>query len=331
MGTHARLAPGLLVALALGLGELGCGEPEPDGAAGDELSVGAESETETSTEVPTEAGGTTYAAPEVVLLEAGTGDAEPLRLHAAEGDTSELVIQMQGTMAMAIDGEQHPTRAMPVMKTVLRTRTLAVDDDGRIRREWVVQAVQVEGDSPEAEAIRRGMQPLEGVRGWEVIDPRGWIAESGVDLPPTARPELRNSLNQLRQSLKELTPPFPDEPVGVGARWMVRSTPEIGFVARQESTYTLAERDGERVALEVDSSTVAERQPVDSGHPQVAAELLEMQGHFTSRMTIDLGRLAPGLEGRSNARIVSQMSVPGQPARTTVVDTANQIRIRSEP
>ncbi len=117
-------------------------------------------------------------------------------------------------------------------------------------------------------------------------------------MDPADTPQM---VEQVRQTLRDLSAPFPDEEVGVGARW--RKVSEIDAprvpAPRQEETLTLVEMRGGHGVVDDDFTQTAQEQPhasaaADAGAPSVVAT-------GRSRIRFDLDRLVPQttFEGRT--------------------------------
>lgn len=96
------------------------------------------------------------------------------------------------------------------------------------------------------------------------------------------------------QWLGDLAPVFPAEPIGVGARWQVeRRISKQLYEADETVVYKLAALEGRRATLEVEAAQSAGPQPMYLVNPLLRehAYLLEMKGHGTARLDVDLDGL----------------------------------------
>jgi len=161
--------------------------------------------------------GMTSVEPEVI--DPGAVPRQELRYRFVEGQTGTMAMDMTMEMATVIDG----IPAGDVQGTIsitahMGTMITDVYEDGSARVEQVFTSYafgETGDDTADAELQSMGDQ-LEGITVWQVVDDRGSVLELGLgaleDLPP-----------ELRQQVVESTfavQPFPEEAVGVGARWV---------------------------------------------------------------------------------------------------------------
>ncbi|MBK9031494.1 MAG: hypothetical protein IPL61_09190 [Myxococcales bacterium] len=85
-----------------------------------------------------------------------------------------------------------------------------------------------------------------------------------VDDPDRKRADDELATDELVQRWLALAVPWPDEPIGPGARWRVVTLLRVGGAYfKQTATYKLAAVEGDRHTVEVDLTRLAERQLLD--------------------------------------------------------------------
>ena len=111
---------------------------------------------------------------------------------------------------------------------------------GRTGGVWRKPARSIRFDARAAQHGARGDQERQGPRCDRLARP-ATIREDRSRLGSSARrfPQL---LDQMQQSFAQMGAPFPDEPIGVGARWTVNTLiAQQGMKVQQVATYELTE------------------------------------------------------------------------------------------
>jgi hypothetical protein len=102
-------------------------------------------------------------------------------------------------------------------------------------------------------------------------------------------------------------PFLPEEPVGIGGRWLVRHRLTLyGIQMVQESTYTLVERTDDEIVLDWTFERVGRRQVVDFAEHDALLEVESARMNTTGRIRLDLKSLGSNanLTGRINNLVV---------------------------
>ena len=100
---------------------------------------------------------------------------------------------------------------------------------------------------------------------------------------------------------------LPPEEVGVGARWRVRAMLTFyGIKLEQQTTYTLIERTGDEIVLDVEYERVGDRQVVDLSEDDSLVEVESMRATATGRIRLDLKTLGSNgtATGTNNIKVV---------------------------
>jgi len=205
--------------------------------------------------------------------------------------------------------------------------------DGSIAFAYGYDAVHLRPtpDSAEQRAVADLMQPLlepmTRLRGESAFTPRGRVLFVYNDIPEDLDPQLVQSLKSSVQSLTQLMPMLPEEPVGVGARWSTRSTVETEAIRfTQEATHTLVAMEGDRITLE---TTIDQQAPLPqelpSPNPEVKVFLVGYTGGGSGTSTHAL--TAPALHSESSIAVRMQ-NVVRMVGEETPVDFDMDLRIR---
>ena len=107
--------------------------------------------------------------------------------------------------------------------------------------------------------------------------------------------------------MTQMVPALPNEPVGVGARWVTVSHVQGRMSMVVTNRYQLLQREPDRVVLEIESSGEGGPQPVEVGQPGVTATLDSLSTTGRGRSVIRLGGIWP--RGESTAQVATAMRV----------------------
>ena len=209
---------------------------------GDDDDEAAESEVTTTTATVEEATTTTAPAEEpaaepvdgitVELLDPGAEPRQELRLSVEEGTEQTYVLHQEQDIELDVGGTAQAT-AMATEQEV----TYAVDSvgDGLIVAKTTYGAGRVLDDPPVDPTTRQILDEVfasfQGAQGSTTFDERGRIVEIQVPDITVDEPQLQLVLDGLLSGLEgqgtQLAVPFPEEAVGVGARWRASASFEL--------------------------------------------------------------------------------------------------------
>lgn len=211
----------------------------------------------------------------VLLLEAGADPKSPVRYDIATGTTSASTMDFRiATLAESTEGASL-TVVPGVRLNILAGPTMDAKDGTR----YDVRVVKAEALLPdgvsedEAFHLNQGVSVLNNLGGTVSVDDRGQVIESEFN-SRTKRPDvparLLVMLVNARTSLARIS--LPAEPIGLGARWEVRKELILyGFKISQVDTYTLVDRIGDELRLNVNIQQTALPQSVT--FPQDGVEI----------------------------------------------------------
>ena len=251
----------------------------------------------------------------IKLLEAGGEPRRALRLHPKAGDKQ----TMDMTMLMGIDMQfgQMPAQNMklPPINMSMETTVKDVSADGEISYDMVITEAGIAESSevtPQvADAMRSAFAGIKGLSGTGKLSNRGVDEGMTIKAGPNANPQMRQVMDQMKDSFSRMSSPLPEEPVGPGARWEV-TTPikSQGITLLQTATYTLTSLEDEHLSLDTTFSQSAANQKVESpSAPGVKVELVKMEGKGSGNRTSDLTRILP-LSGKGTLKSDMLMSMP---------------------
>ncbi|MCA9661284.1 MAG: hypothetical protein KC486_23295 [Myxococcales bacterium] len=281
----------------------------------------AQEEAAPAAAAPAAAGGeeitTTLPAPEIKLLDAGQEPRAPLRVKVEAGQRETMLMTMTMGMEMDMGGMgAMPKMAMPPIAMSMGIHVTSVSDTGDFRYEFSLDSVDVKArpsDPPEiAEAMKGAMAGMVGMSGSSVVSNRGEVREASFKLPPNALPQVKQTMDSMQQSIKQIAVPFPEEAVGIGAKWEVISAgAEInGITMTQKSSYEVLERDGDTLTLATTVNQDAEPQVMKApGIPATATVYLEeLESDGSGKSSFNLTHVSP-VSGTMDLTSKMRMSV----------------------
>jgi hypothetical protein len=289
----ARVA---LLASLLAIAPVACGGGDDDGA-GAETGAGAKA-------------GKGGEAPVLELEDAGAGPRQALELQLAPGDEAVAHAEMDMSIAASLNGNAAPAQELPTMGFDMAATVEDVSADeitvSVVYRRFEVAPGRV--DPALAARIERNLATLEGLRGRMTLTPNGTAIEGDLDPPAGLNPSFTSLLDQFEQQLTSLAQPFPEEPVGVGARWSVTADLELGGISTQQRTnYTLEKLARSNYVLSTEVEQTMRPGPIDAPSLREAdAELVSGETRGSGRTA---GSLSSPLPRRSKASTTSDQVI----------------------
>ncbi len=202
----------------------------------------------------------------VGLVEAGAEPRELLRYKIEDGTitTSTLEITTSSMATTSSAGEAIARR--PGLRVVITSGPAVRLENGNTRYDMQIvnaETINPAGIDPQVESdLNRSAALLTRVRGWIEVNDRGIVQKTdfggttqGKDMPARMLISLVNARTTFSRVM------LPAEPVGVGARWETsKELTMFGFKMNQVDTYTLTNKVGDEVRLDVDIVQTAPKQ-----------------------------------------------------------------------
>jgi len=244
--------------------------------------------------------------PKIDLLKAGNEPREPLRFAVAKGHAETLTMTLGMGVAMKVGGQSMAVPELPKLRLKMRIYVTDVRRGGDIAYEAVVHAAEVlpltqtkrerASQRQARQALETAAESLVGLSGTGVVSPQGLTRSVRFHVPATVAPEVKDFLDQIKQSAAQFSAPFPEEAVGVGAEWRVRTfLNSRGVRLTQIATYRLLRRDQRGASLLVKVTQLADKQRLSLPEmpPGAVVQLTELSGRGTGRVVIAPDRLGP--------------------------------------
>jgi len=234
--------------------------------------------------------------PTVTLVDGGKGTKRKLRYRYAAGTKDSARMTMDMKMAMSMNGQAMPSPPIPTMVLSLDTVITGVDKDGAARYEMTLHrsATPTEGADEMARAMDKALSALDGLVGRATITDRGHHRDLHYDIPEGADPQARQMIQQMEGSMSQIGALLPDEAVGVGAKWDVRSRiVQNGIALDQVSQFELLAFDGVAGTVKVTVTGQADLAALDRSQIPPGAELKDVRSTGVGETRFDLRRMMP--------------------------------------
>lgn len=237
-----------------------------------------------------------------LTIELSTTGAEPrvpLRYSLSEVAAQRTQMDMDMTIGMGFGGQTFD-QTMPTMRTNIAITDPTLNSDGNLRIGFVVEEMTVVpgtggADAMVAAQLEAALADVGQFSGTLTMDDRGNIVSSEYDLSEVS-PAIRQQMESTMQTVQQSVIPFPEEAVGVGARWSVDMGVEMsGMSLSQVATYEVVEisESSVRITSTIAQSAEAQTLELPDLPPGATAELLSYSGSGTGGMTIDFSQAMP--------------------------------------
>ncbi|HSN84380.1 MAG TPA: hypothetical protein VLS88_17500 [Polyangiales bacterium] len=148
-------------------------------------------------------------------------------------------------------------------------------------------------DEALAQKLRASAAVADKIGGWVEIDDRGRVLDASFN-DQTKRADLPVRLLRMivntRETLTRVR--LPEEKVGLGARWEShRVITAYGFEIEQVSTYTLVDRAGNEIMLNVSVQQMARPQTIEFPDEGISVAVESLTGHAEGQIILDLNAL----------------------------------------
>jgi hypothetical protein len=275
--------------------------------------------------------------PKLELLDPGREPRSALRYKFKSGVTERVKLINGTTLALEVSGQKVPSAQMPDVELVAALKVLGVDPDGKARRELNVERVGLAEtgtlDPSLREQLTGALDLIKELKARDQIDARGRLEVVKLSAGKKSNAMLAQLLEQMQQSFAQMGAPFPEEPIGIGARWTVSTLIlQQGMRVNQVATYELTELGAGKGKTHIKLTQLAPRGPVKPpGLPMdVRAELLGMSAKGAGDMSFDLTRSVPEGEIKTHAKL-SVRTMLGAEKQDTKMELDVRVRFVREP
>ncbi|MDP9152323.1 MAG: hypothetical protein M3O36_20550, partial [Myxococcota bacterium] len=264
----------------------------------------------------------------VTLLEAGRSPRGKLRYtwHAQQGE--QLAMDLRTSASTSMPGAAEQTAVpLPPVHIVVAIDPQSVSTEGDLHYAWRVSSATVldesSAPSPVVSGMRAEVSAVEHLAGTSIVTSRGLAKEVNVDRTTvTDAGATGQMVEQVRQTLRDVAAPLPEEEVGVGARWQKQSELDARET-RITQTETFALREWQATHGALDDSLAQSAPPQTLRAPGTAPAQARMESMLASgnaSVRFDLSRLVPQTKfDGTTTMVVSGRSTADLARRLTMV------------
>lgn len=268
----------------------------------------------------------------VDVLQAGEGQRFPLRYQWPKGLKQKLALDISMGMVVEVPGKSRESKDFPTVHYTLGVEHKGPDAKGNLGLKFKIADVALvpkPGAPPVDPALLRKLKALRKIPGEVSVKPRGAVRESRIESVEDESQFVDKSFENLKRRLDEVAPPFPEEPVGAGAKWRVTVLEPEGFELLQV-VYTLSEFDGERGVLltEVRLESKGQNLLLPNLPPGIAVWMNSMKLQGTGRTVFNLKQGIP--ESTTSASGEAVLAIQGR-SRSQDIKVSPRVEIGVKP
>lgn len=239
--------------------------------------------------------------PQLQVISTGTGNKEKLRFKTKVGAKQSINVTLSKDTLMSIGDFKMPRAKLPAYIITLDSTVTKVEPNGDIYYDIAYNNVKIQGDvqtKPELiQVISKQIEQLENFQGSAVIDNQGIVKNINYAIPAKVDVNIKFLVEQLSNSLQQLSSPVPQEAVGIGAKWQVNSETDInGINLKQTTTYELVNLKDNVATLNVDLQQ-QEKSSQIIDYPGLPLDgiltLQSFKGNAKGKATIQLDKVMP--------------------------------------
>lgn len=214
----------------------------------------------------------------VEVLDSGSEPRETIRTTLPIGTTQSASLITSTTVSQSID--QQPAQDFSSPEITIPVSAVVSADDPNSVVDLTLNAMT----SPDA-TLQAALGGAEGSQAGLSMTSAHAITALRLNPSPDAANAARAAIEQALAQAVYRTVAFPDDPVGVGARWVIRQQVSSEILLDQDTTVTLTARDGNRLSLAVDVSQTPQNQvwtlAGDAGTLNIDQYVMAGSGTFT--------------------------------------------------
>ena len=265
------------------------------------------------------------ALPIVKLVAPGEEPRAALSYELTEDKKQTTGMRMNLDMTMQAGETAVPPTKLPQIGMNVELAAGKKEAGGDIQVTGTVTKVAITANDPSEDAMTKALSPvMNGMKGMTIkyfVSSKGRARDVQVTMPPGADANATQVLEQMKQSFDSMVAPLPDEPVGVGASWVVISRLKTGADILQFTTYTLKSRKGAKVELDTAVKQLAASAAL-SGAGGGAGHVTKFLSSGTGSSSLDLTSLAPD---KGTATVTGSMGLEAGAMGSMAVETKVKI------
>ena len=268
------------------------------------------------------------------LLDPGLAPRKKLRYAWRLEQKEQLAMDLRTSASTEVGGAKQPEIPLPPVHVVIDVDPRSVTPEGSLHYDWRVTAATVTADARMLAQIADGMRTevaaIEHLAGSATVSSRGLSEDVTVDPASTVDASAAGAgaaggaagatgqmVEQVRQTLRDLAVPMPEEDVGKGARWQKISQLEAkGSRLTQTDTFSLVDLQGDHGTVDDVLAQTAPPQALRAPGMQGAQARMEsMLASGNAKTSFDLARLVPQSKFDGTTTMVVSGQSPGEANR----------------
>lgn len=195
---------------------------------------------------------------QIKLITAGSQPRRKLRLTPSVGQKETANMQVDVDMSMSTDGGEKQLLPIPANSTKLNGAINKVEPNGDIHFDFSYSDIDViaENNIPAAtlRRMRNLMKQVEGFKGTTVVSNTGRTKKANLIIPANLDPVLKQMMEQLIDSMEQVSVQVPLEEVGIGASWKILYKIDLyGIDIQKTDTYKLVDIQNNVMTMNISS------------------------------------------------------------------------------
>lgn len=283
---------------------------------------------------------------EIILLDAGTGPRQPLVVALSPGAWDCVMrLSFESTMeANTAEGqsmvEDMDWPALPTIRLLSKVRLEPDDRPGRLRGTTTIFDVGMEAPLSDFDVGMLRELKSEMIGQKFVVSATTNGAELEI-IQDDGMPEEMLPTLSVADRVRDRHMWFPPEPVGIGARWKVitREPDAEGMAAESLEIYTLTERSGDWITVDVDTEMELFDAPTQADIDELTSMMDDTANAFLGDMDIDIREMMSEVgmnieysKVRSHGTLrTSLTSLVIEGHETVELDTTVEVKVPGEP
>ncbi len=266
------------------------------------------------------------------VIEPGKEPRRKITMKFQEGLRESGYARMKMSVAMGMGGAKMPQMSMPGMSFPIEMHVDGVDAAGTAGVSFKYGDIVIEpspGVDPKlVEEIQESMTALKDFSGTVRISNRGEVQDLQMKFSDSLPAQISQMVNQMVNGLMNGFVFFPDQSLGVGAKWSIRY-PELqaGLMKTDMTiTYEITESSGNELKLAVSQKSTTPGQEIDTAgqFPQGMVAYLKSGGSESSgSITLNLEQLIPEANFMTTFSQEVELSEPNNPNAPTQLITTD--------
>lgn len=254
--------------------------------------------------------------PQVELLNVGMEPRQKLRFKSVVNAKQTATITMNMDMAVSVAGKPTSQVKIPTTAFTMQTVVTKVDANGDMHYQFSYTDADVVAASTtlpkQVDLMRSRIKKMVGTKGNVVVDNQGRTKTASFVFPETLDTDMKQQMEQMTNSVAQLSSPVPEQAIGTGAKWQVSSSPKLsGINLTQLVTYQLVSLQNNIATLNVNVEQHAKQQNFTRPGMRMPSGTLIVNAQGQGQLTQPLHQLMPlrsAMSVRTNTEFTTRLT-----------------------